>query len=155
MRRADALLRESLEKHSIPEPNSGCILWIGGINPEGYGRIDAGDRLEPAHRLAYELANGPVPRDLVMDHLCRVHCCINPRHLEPVTNFENIRRGGVRFKPETCPKGHPLSGENLYQTPRGTKECRRCRSIRGTVVDVGGEIKAHIAEHKYGEMEEA
>ena len=71
------------------EPNSGCWLWAGADNGEGYGKF----RGKYAHRLSYERHKGPIPDGLHLDHLCRMPCCINPDHLEPVTNAENARRG--------------------------------------------------------------
>ena len=65
-----------------------------------------------AHRASYELAKGPIPDGMHLDHLCRVTCCINPDHLEPVTNRENARRGqaGDHMK-RAAPAGerHPRS----------------------------------------------
>ena len=71
------------------EPNSGCWLWAGADNGVGYGKY----RGKYAHRVAYEAARGAIPEGMFLDHLCRVRCCVNPDHLEPVTNVENIRRG--------------------------------------------------------------
>lgn len=71
------------------EPNSGCWLWAGADNGDGYGKF----RGEYAHRLSYKRHKGPIPDGMHLDHLCRVPCCVNPDHLEPVTNKENARRG--------------------------------------------------------------
>jgi len=78
---------------SIPEPNSGCFLWFGALNDGGYGRIKHKMKFRRAHIVAWELAHGKVPDGLVIDHKCRVRCCVNPDHMELVTIGENIRRG--------------------------------------------------------------
>jgi hypothetical protein len=85
-------LAERLEFHSMPEPNSGCQLWLGATI-EGYGVVGHEGKIRRAHTLAYELKNGPIPDGLEPDHKCRVRCCINDAHLEPVTRGENVRRG--------------------------------------------------------------
>lgn len=73
---------------------SGCWLWTGARNDSGYGRVGiGGSRTGAVHRVAYELLIGPVPAALDLDHLCRVRHCFNPKHLEPVTRSENLRRG--------------------------------------------------------------
>lgn len=71
-----------------PEPNTGCWLWLGTLSDNGYG-IYAHRR---AHRIAFEQMKGGIPPGLDLDHLCRVRCCVNPEHLEPVTRKENCRR---------------------------------------------------------------
>src|SRR5262249_49353562 len=88
-------LKERIEAKIIPEPNSGCFLWTGKLDVRGYARIwhNRGDHI--AHRLYYELKKGPIPEGLVLDHLCRVRCCVNPDHLEPVTNRENCYIHGI------------------------------------------------------------
>ena len=78
---------------SVAEPNSGCIIWLGALNDSGYGRVKIRSKFRRAHIVAWEQANGPVPDGLVIDHLCRVRCCINPLHMEVVTQGENVRRG--------------------------------------------------------------
>jgi hypothetical protein len=84
---------ERMDDLTIPEPNSGCLLWLGALNDSGYGRIKHRRRFRRAHIVAWEQTNGPVPSGLVLDHKCRVRCCVNPIHLEPVTQAENLRRG--------------------------------------------------------------
>lgn len=68
---------------------SGCWYWLGPINGKGYGVYGRW----MAHRLAYTIVKGPIPDDLTLDHTCRNRSCLNPDHLEAVTNTENIRRG--------------------------------------------------------------
>lgn len=133
-----ALTMEALESNSIPEPNSGCLLWLGVVNQFGYGRLRRKEVSGVVHRLAYELTKGPVPPGLELDHLCRVRCCINPDHLEPVPKIVNVRRGmaGTSTRQRTlarthCPKGHPYSGDNLFQRKgTGFRECRICMRER-------------------------
>jgi hypothetical protein len=82
---------ERLERFSIPEPNSGCYLWLGALDKDGYawmGGINA-----RAARKAYEEKNGRIPDGFVLDHRCRLRCCVNPDHLEAVTQKVNWDRG--------------------------------------------------------------
>src|ERR1700685_4696540 len=79
---------------------SPCWPWLASVNNHGYGVLGLGSRragIGLAHRIAYELERGEVGRGLVLDHLCRNPSCVNPWHLEAVTQKENIRRG-VRVK---------------------------------------------------------
>ena len=82
------------------DPNA-CWLWIGSTHPSRggrrYGNIRVNGRVVQAHRLSYELFVGPIPEGLTIDHVrtrgCTNTLCVNPKHLEPVTVRENIRRG--------------------------------------------------------------
>lgn len=71
----------------------GCWLWTGRLDQDGYGHFRQDYRRTGAHRFAYEYFVGPIPRGLVVDHLCRVRHCVRPDHLEPVTTQENFIRG--------------------------------------------------------------
>lgn len=134
--RKPAPIEQRLWKHIAPEPNSGCWLWMGSVDGRGYGMIKVNtDRTRRAHIVSYELANGPVPDGLVLDHLCRVTCCANPDHLEPVTSRENIQRGnaGINSRSKTqCPAGHPYDDENTAVGANGHRSCRICRKASKT-----------------------
>src|SRR3990167_4576388 len=85
------------EKFIAYEPNTGCWLWMGSCSG-GYAKISTRGGRPPAsvHVLMYENAVGPVPDGLELDHKCRVRCCVNPGHLEPVTRRVNVLRCGFR-----------------------------------------------------------
>jgi hypothetical protein len=72
-----------------------CWLWNRPPNNAGYGTIKVDSRTVMAHRFAWELASGPVPDGMELDHLCRVRACVRPSHLEPVTHAENGRRAAT------------------------------------------------------------
>ena len=112
-----------------------CWNWTGRLNStSGYGEIRLrGAYFGVAHRIAYETWVGPVPEGLQLDHLCRVRSCINPAHLEPVTQGENNRRGvgwaGLNARRMTCKRGHPFDEANTYVW-RNSRICRACRKLR-------------------------
>ena len=133
-------LAERMEKYTVPEPMSGCWLWTGALTYDGYGYIGtrplgAGRRITNirAHRLAYELRFGPIPDGLVIDHLCRVRCCVNPDHMEAVTQQENLWRsplvgGGAML---ACAFGHEWTKESTLVARingRPMRFCLTCRS---------------------------
>jgi hypothetical protein len=128
---------QRFEEKYEPIPESGCWLWTAYTNSWGYGYFRFNGRWGRAHRFSYEYFVGEIPKGLGLDHLCRVRNCVNPDHLEPVTNRENALRGeggGNMSKRTKCPQGHKYSGENLIirsvNTGRGIiRECRSCRAI--------------------------
>ena len=77
---AEALL-ELFESHFVPEPNSGCWLWLGSLNrPNGYGMFGQYPR-RGAHRVAFGLYKHPIPKGAHVLHRCDMPCCVNPDHL--------------------------------------------------------------------------
>ena len=84
------------EKYAI-DNSSGCWIWVASIKPRGYGEFWDGAKKKYAHRVSYELHYGHIPEGLVIDHLCGTPLCVNPTHLEAVTQGENVRRGKATF----------------------------------------------------------
>lgn len=103
-----------------------CWLWNRSVRSDGYGTYYANGRQNYAHRFAYETLVGPVPKGLQLDHLCRVRNCINPNHLEPVTQEENTRRATEANRRTACPHGHPYDETNTYLY-QGYKKCKTCK----------------------------
>ena len=125
---------EVFESRYSPEPNSGCWLWHGRGDDLGYGRFWDNGRDVQAHRWSYEHHKGPIADGLVIDHLCRVPACVNPDHLEPVTQGENVLRGfaptAINARKTHCLRGHALSGDNLIRRPGNNRGCRTCHNMR-------------------------
>lgn len=114
-----------------PIPFAGCWIWIGARDRGGYGSVTIKGKSRGAHRVAYEYGNGPIPDGLDLDHKCRVRCCVNPDHLEPVTHKVNIERGdtGKHNTVKThCPHGHEYTEENTFYRKR--KDGYRIRNCR-------------------------
>ncbi len=129
--------RETFAASSMPEPNTGCWLWMKYVHPNGYGMCFYNKRGDVAHRVAYRLWVGEIPKGLTIDHKCRVTSCVNPDHLEAVTQRVNTHRGtgpvAVNAAKTHCKRGHELSGDNL-DVLKGKygpyRRCRKCRRMR-------------------------
>ena len=127
-----------------------CWNWIASHSTNGYGRLMHKNKYVAAHRWSYESLVGPIPDGLVIDHLCRNKLCVNPAHMEPVTQRENVMRGeGIAAQNANkthCVHGHEFNRENtyIYKTKygpgRGCKSCgikrkresRRQKKIKNT-----------------------
>lgn len=148
-------LRAELSAQSIPIPYCGCVIWLGRMRPNGYGTFSYRGINRGVHRIAYELESGPIPDGLQIDHLCRVRSCINPAHLEPVTNAENTRRGlrpiqlkEARERATHCRNGHEFTPDNIVRIgPGAWRRCRICHyDSRNRSMKRG--IYAEVAEPK-------
>lgn len=119
-----------------------CWLWTGamaGRSPDRpYGCftvkcLDGAWRMIRTHRFAYEIAYGPIPKGLTIDHLCRNTLCVNPAHLEAVPNKVNVLRGNgrtaINARKTECIRGHAFDGANT-KVINGSRECRICMRMR-------------------------
>lgn len=116
----------------IPPYTGDCIVWHGNIcKHSGYGKVTSSGKTRSAHIVEWEKINGPKPPNLVLDHLCRNRACVNPGHLDLVTQRVNTLRGvgpiAMNAKKTHCKHGHELSGENLLYTCRGCRRCKACK----------------------------
>ena len=108
-----------------------CWIWQGTVHARsGYPRIWRDGKDHRAHRWMYEQLVGPIPDELTLDHLCFVRSCVNPAHLEPVTNVENSMRGNSPWarnaRKTHCKRGHPFDEKNTFVRKTGARACRAC-----------------------------
>ena len=111
----------------------GCWLWVGTLMTGGYAHFWWRSRNVKAARLIYERMAGSINPGLQIDHLCRNRACVNPGHLEAVTQRTNILRGqgatARRAVATRCPRDHPYDLQNTHFAPDGYRRCRACRRL--------------------------
>lgn len=99
---------DAFERHYIPEPNSGCWLWMGASLTQSsngvqrYGCFRREGKSWGAHVYSYKLFKGPIPRGAIVRHICDVSWCVNPDHLLLGTHRDNAadREQRGRSKPK-------------------------------------------------------
>ncbi len=126
-------LKNRLESR-IKISKNGCWNYTRYKSVKGYGKLSAWGKMHLAHRVSYIVFRGEIPKGLFLDHLCRNPSCINPNHLEIVTNQENLLRGmgiaAINSRKTHCINGHKLSGKNLrMKKGRLGRICKKCNLI--------------------------
>jgi len=104
------------------KPN-GCWEWMGSRTWDGYGRLRVGEKTYRAHRVSYELFNGPIQEGMFICHTCDNPSCVNPQHLFQGSNRDNIL--------DAIAKGHKLSvkGENHGMSRLSSQQVSEIRNL--------------------------
>lgn len=118
-RMVGASLTERLTAYSRPEGD--CLVWTGGTHRSGHGKMQVAGKSIGAHRVAFEVAYGPIPEDLVVRHKCDNPPCVNPSHLELGTHADNAQDRMLR--------GRGLVGESHPRSKLTVDQVREIRSL--------------------------
>lgn len=130
-----------LSKVDFSSSPIGCWIYCGNIDRRGtkneYGRFWFMEKSVMAHRFSYEfIGDKTIPEGYQVDHLCKNQLCVNPNHLQAVSQKENSNRSNnpmaINSRRTECIRGHPLSGINLYTAKNGTRKCKMCIKMRNT-----------------------
>ena len=110
-----------------------CWIWTASRTDRGYGSFGLDGKVRRAHRVAYELAVGPIPDGMSILHACDNPPCVNPAHLRVGTQVQNMADELVRGRnhnaaKDRCVHGHAFTEGNTYVTPNGRRNCRTCRA---------------------------
>ena len=126
-----------------------CWIWTAAMGRGNYGVFKVHGIQYAAHRVAYLWCYGSIDPDLELDHLCRNTACVNPFHLEQVTQQENMRRVPYpsqnrkrkvtpcyhwRHSQTHCKHGQLLEPPYVYIDTRGYRVCKACRALAGKVI---------------------
>jgi hypothetical protein len=116
----DRLLQQRLARHSVIDPQTGCILWTACRNNRGYGLVSCHGRLRSAHRAAWMAQHGPIPTGLFVLHRCDVRTCINQDHLFLGTQKDNMadlaaKRGHERRAYDCTPERRPSKAPEIMR----------------------------------------
>jgi hypothetical protein len=129
-------LAERFWKKVLFLPGHSCWFWVGARKGL-YGGIEGSPPTYKsmfAHRVVWELTNGPIPHDRMIDHVCQNKLCVNPAHLRLVTGWQNLHESTTRTNAVKthCKRGHPLSKAKILHAKDGyaRRRCPQCANQR-------------------------
>jgi hypothetical protein len=116
------------------DKTDGCWLWKEHVSPTGYCNFRVGKTKEYSHRFAWEISNNAkIPKDMTVDHLCKIRHCVNPNHLEIVSRGENALRGdgpcAKNLRKKLCKRGHELTSY-VRDDNKKYRACRVCCKLK-------------------------
>lgn len=124
--------REYILDRAMPEPNTGCWIWTGAYS-HGYGTMSRRSPIRRAHRASYLLFVGPLASGLVIDHKCNSTWCVNPDHLQQITQRDNVLRGdgpiAANHRKVACVHGHEFTIVNTWMDKLGKRHCKTCQLV--------------------------
>jgi hypothetical protein len=154
-------IRERFEEKFIPEPNSGCWLWLACIQGFGYGCFGMGQKREQAHRASLMIYKGADLRGKIVLHKCDTPSCVNPDHLRVGSHADNIRdmhakgrhaigrRHGSHTRPDSRVRG--ARNGNAILTQEQVAAIRECPLPNRQIARLVGVHPGHIGSIKKGE----
>ena len=137
------LIRQYIEERSIPEPTTGCWIWLRSLGSHGYGNACVGRGVEVAHRVSYKAFVGDIPAGMLIQHSCDNHWCVAPHHLsigDDATNALDKQRKGRAAKKLTV------------RDVRAIKERVRKRERTADIAADFGVCKSSVTKIASGDM---
>lgn len=141
--------KKQFNNRTVPITESGCLLWTGYCNEDGYGQVQYpmtfGRKKFYSHRLSWEMHYGKIPEGLCICHKCDIPSCVNPNHLfvgsradnnKDMTKKGRLKSPIAKFQSSKshCPKGHEYFGKNLMIRKSGHRQCRTCSLDRTRIL---------------------
>ncbi len=139
---------ERFERKYVPEPNTGCYLWLAAVGSSGYGHFGYWGRVVDVHRFAYEHFVGPIPDGMCVLHRCDMPLCVNPAHLFLGTQTDNMRDMDEKRRRKT-PQGEDrgptkLTVAQVLAIRRDRRSTRKIASVYGVGKSAIASVKARV-----------
>ncbi len=144
-----ASVKDRIDHYTMVDPNSGCWLWTGAVDKNGYGKLTIQYRDERAHRAAYVEYNGAIPDGMVVCHKCDTPGCVRPDHLFLGTHADNIADRDAKGRHV------PLPGElngNAKMTDVRARLIKRAKGSQRQIGEFFGVCQQTVSNIKRGKI---